>query len=554
MSTNFIRQIIEEDLKHNQTSGRVATRFPPEPNGYLHIGHAKSICLNFGLARDFEGQCHLRFDDTNPTKEDTEYVDSIIDTVRWLGFDWGQHMYYASDYFERCYTFAESLIERGLAYVDSLTPEQIREYRGTLTSPGKESPYRERSISDNLTLFRDMRAGKYQDGEHVLRLKIDMASPNMNLRDPIIYRIRHVAHWRTGNAWCIYPMYDYAHAISDALEAITHSICTLEFEDHRPLYDWVVKHTEVPSQPHQYEFSRLNMTYTMMSKRKLLDLVNQAHVSGWNDPRMPTLVGLRRRGYTPASIKTFCQRIGVSKADSLIDVTVLEDCLREDLNEHAPRRVAVLNPVKLIIDNYPEGQTELCHAPNHPHHPEWGQRELLFTRELMIERDDFMEEPSKGFFRLYPGAQVRLRYAYVVRCTSFEKDPQTGEILSIHAEYLPDTKSGTAGADAVKVKGNIHWLSSAEAVKAEIRLFDRLFKDPNPGALDNYEEALNPQSLVILSQALVEPELLNAAPREAFQFERNGYFCMDEVDGTKESPVFNRAVTLRDSWNSTKGK
>ncbi|MDE2056971.1 MAG: glutamine--tRNA ligase/YqeY domain fusion protein [Betaproteobacteria bacterium] len=554
MSTNFIRQIIEQDLERNQTSGRVATRFPPEPNGYLHIGHAKSICLNFGLARDFEGQCHLRFDDTNPAKEDTEYVDSIIDTVRWLGFDWGAHLYYASDYFEHCYRYAESLIERGLAYVDSLPFEKIREYRGTLTTRGTNSPYRDRSVVDNLTLFRAMREGQYQDGEHVLRLKIDMASANMNLRDPIIYRIRHVSHWRTGNKWCIYPMYDYAHAISDALESITHSICTLEFEDHRPLYNWVVEHTDVPSQPQQYEFSRLNMTYTMMSKRKLLDLVTQGHVSGWNDPRMPTLVGLRRRGYTPQSIRLFCERIGVSKADSLIDVTVLEDCLREDLNDNAPRRVAILKPVKLIIDNYPEGQSEVCTAPNHPHHPEWGHRELHFTRELFVERDDFMSEPVKGFFRLFPGAEVRLRYAYVIRCTSFDTDPTTGEVTVIHADYLPDTKSGTPGADSVKVKGNIHWLSSTEAVRAEIRLFDRLFKDPNPGALDDYQQALNHDSLIVLKDALIEPALLTAENRESFQFERNGYFCVDEVDSKTTSPVFNRAVTLRDSWNTTKGK
>ncbi|KRH79304.1 glutamine--tRNA ligase [Ferrovum sp. JA12] len=554
MAANFIRQIIEEDLKHNQTSGRVATRFPPEPNGYLHIGHAKSICLNFGLARDFEGQCHLRFDDTNPTKEDTEYVDSIIDTVRWLGFDWGSHLYYASDYFERCYAIAESLINRELAYVDSLSAEHIREYRGTLTSPGKNSPFRERSIADNLTLFRAMRAGTYQDGEHVLRLKIDMASPNMNLRDPIIYRIRHAAHWRTGNAWCIYPMYDYAHAISDALESITHSICTLEFEDHRPLYDWVIQHADIPSEPHQYEFSRLNLTFTMMSKRKLLDLVNQGHVSGWDDPRMPTLAGLKRRGYSPGSIRTFCERIGVSKAESLIDVTVLEDCLREDLNLNAPRRVAVLHPVKLIIDNYPEGMSEVCLAPNHPHYPEWGKRELLFTRELVIERDDFMQQPVKGFFRLTPGSEVRLRYAYVIRCTGFDVDPHTGELLTIHAEYLPETKSGTPGADTVKVKGNIHWLSPSQALKAEIRLFDRLFKDPNPGVLENYEQALNPDSLIVLKDSLVEPQLFNTQAGQSFQFERLGYFCLDEVDSQPHSPIFNRAVSLRDTWNNPKGK
>ncbi len=550
-ASNFIRNIVSDDLAKGKTGGRLATRFPPEPNGYLHIGHAKSICLNFGIARDFGGVCHMRFDDTNPAKEDTEYVESILDTVRWLGFDWGPHLYYASDYFEKCYAYAEILIQAGKAYVDSQSAEAIRAARGTLTQSGQNSPWRDRPSSESLDLFRRMRSGEFPDGTHVLRLKVDMASPNLNLRDPVIYRIRHVPHWRTGNAWCIYPMYDYAHAISDAEERITHSICTLEFEDHRPLYDWVVENTPVPWRPHQYEFSRLNLTYTLMSKRKLLELVEEGHVNGWDDPRMPTLVGLRRRGYTPEAIRLFCDRIGVSKADSLIDVSVLEDCLRQDLNERAARRVAVLDPIRLIIDNYPEGQTEECEAPNHPQKPEWGRRSLTFSRELAIEREDFMENPVKGFFRLAPGAEVRLRYAYVVTCTGVVHDPVTGEVAEIHCEYFPETRSGTPGADSRKVKGNIHWLSWAHSHEAEVRLYDRLFRDPNPAAAEDYRTLLNPDSMKTMESARVEPVLTPATSDERFQFERNGYFVADGTASSQGRPVFNRAVTLRDSWGTS---
>ena len=546
--TNFIRNIVSEDLASGKTQGRIATRFPPEPNGYLHIGHAKSICLNFGIARDFGGVCHMRFDDTNPAKEDTEYADSILDTVRWLGFDWGPHLYYASDYFDRCYAYAEQLIEARKAYVDSLSAEEIRSHRGNLTEPGKNSPWRDRSVAENLDLFRRMRAGEFADGQHVLRLKIDMASPNLNLRDPAIYRIRHFPHWRTGNRWCIYPMYDYAHALSDAEEHITHSICTLEFEDHRPLYDWVVENTAVPSRPHQYEFARLNLTYTLMSKRKLLELVEEGHVSGWDDPRMPTLVGLRRRGYTPGSIRLFCERIGVSKSDSLIDVSVLEDCLRTDLNERAPRRVAVLDPVRLVIDNYPEGKVEWCEVPNHPQKPEWGKRTIPFSRELVIEREDFMVSPVKGFFRMTPGADVRLRYAYVVKCTGVVTDPGSGAVTEIHCDYYPETRSGTPGADAHKVKGNIHWLASEHSRESEVRLYDRLFNDANPAGADDYRTLLNPDSVQMRPQCRVESALMQALPGECFQFERNGYFVVDSRDAAPGRPVFNRAVTLRDAW------
>ncbi|MDE2342309.1 MAG: glutamine--tRNA ligase/YqeY domain fusion protein [Betaproteobacteria bacterium] len=547
-ATNFIRNIVSEDLASGKTGGRIATRFPPEPNGYLHIGHAKSICLNFGIARDFGGVCHMRFDDTNPAKEDTEYADSILDTVRWLGFDWGEHLYYASDYFERCYQYAEALIKAGKAYVDGLSADEIRAYRGNLTEAGKNSPWRDRPAEESLDLFRRMRAGEFADGAYVLRLKIDMASPNLNLRDPAIYRIRHVPHWRTGTTWCIYPMYDYAHAISDAEERITHSICTLEFEDHRPLYDWVVENSPVPGHPHQYEFARLNLTYTVMSKRKLLELVEEGQVNGWDDPRMPTLVGLRRRGYTPESIRLFCDRIGVSKADSLIDVSVLEDCLRTDLNERAVRRIAVLDPVRLVIENYPEGQSENCEVPNHPQKPEWGSRSIPFARELVIEREDFMAEPVKGFFRLSPGAEVRLRYAYVVKCTGFSTDPDTGAVTEVRCTYHPDSRSGTPGADAYKVKGNIHWLSLEHSHEAEVRLYDRLFSDPNPGGAEDYRPLLNPHSIQLRPQCRIESALAQARDGEKFQFERNGYFSMDGAASREGRPVFNRAVTLRDSW------
>lgn len=552
--TNFIRNIIDDDNRTGKWGGRVETRFPPEPNGYLHIGHAKSICLNFGIAHDYNGVCHLRFDDTNPEKEAQEYVDSICDSVSWLGFDWGKHLYYSSDYFDQLYEFAEYLIMQGKAYVESLTAEEIREYRGTLTSPGKNSPYRDRPADESLDLFRRMKAGEFADGQYVLRAKIDMASPNINMRDPVIYRIRHVHHQRTGERWCIYPMYDYTHCISDALERITHSLCTLEFEDHRPLYDWVLDQLadKVPCHPQQIEFARLNLTYTVMSKRKLIELVEKKLVDGWDDPRLSTLAGVRRRGFTPRAIRLFAERIGISKADSWIDMTVLEDCLREDLNEHAPRRIAILKPLKLIIDNYPEGQQEDCFAPNHPQKPEWGKRTIPLSKVLYIERDDFMETPVKGYFRLSPGAEVRLRYAYLIKCVSIDKNAQ-GEIEAIHCTYDPDTKSGTPGADSRKVKGNIHWLSVAHAHAAEVRLYDRLFCDPYPdsGGKD-YKTALNPDSKKIIT-AYVEPALCEAQPEQNFQFERNGYFVADRIDMKAGEPVFNRSVTLRDSWGKIAG-
>jgi glutaminyl-tRNA synthetase len=548
-ASNFIRNIIEEDNRDGKWGGRVETRFPPEPNGHLHIGHAKSICLNFGLARDYNGICHLRLDDTNPEKEEQEYVDSIRDSVRWLGFDWGEHLHYASDYFDKLYEFAEFFIEQGKAYVDSLTADEIRALRGTLTEAGQNSPYRERSIEENLAMFRRMRGGEFSDGAHVLRLKIDMTSPNINLRDPVIYRIRHAHHHRTGAKWCIYPMYDYTHCISDALERITHSLCTLEFEDHRPLYDWVLDQLAdvVQCHPQQIEFARLNLTYCVMSKRKLIELVEGGFVEGWDDPRMNTLVGVRRRGYTPESIRLFAERIGVSKADSWIDMGVLEDCLRQDLNERTPRRIAVLDPLKVVIENYPEGHEEECLAPNHPQKPEWGDRSVPFSKIVYIERGDFMETPSKGYFRLSPGAEVRLRYAYVVKCTGAVKN-DAGEVVEIHCTYDPDSKSGTAGADKRKIKGNIHWLSARHAQQAEVRLYDRLFTHAHPDAGgQDYKSFLNPHSKHA-TIAYVEPSLMQVEPEDRFQFERTGYFIADRVDTKPEKPVFNRAVTLRDSW------
>jgi glutaminyl-tRNA synthetase len=571
--SNFIRNIIDEDLAQNRYAqrtwggrpgpaqthlgapadpARIRTRFPPEPNGYLHIGHAKSICLNFGLARDYGGHCHMRFDDTNPVTEDTEFVDSIMDAVRWLGFDWGTHLYYASDYFDDLYRFAELFIEHGLAYVDSLSADDMRAHRGTLTEGGRNSPYRERSVAENLALFREMRDGKHSDGAHVLRLKIDMTSPNINLRDPVIYRIRRAHHHRTGDKWVVYPMYDYTHCISDALENITHSICTLEFEDHRPLYDWVLNKLAdfgalSRPLPQQYEFSRLNLTYVVLSKRKLIELVDGQQVDGWDDPRMPTLVGARRRGYTPQGLRLFTERIGVSKADSWIDYSVLEDCMRDDLNERAPRRVAVLDPLKLVIDNYSVDAEEMCLAPNHPQHPEWGKRSLPFSRELWIEREDFMETPSKGYFRLFPGNRVRLRYGFVVTCTSCKKDA-SGKVIAVHCEYLPDSKSGTSGSDQYKVKGNIHWLSARHAYHAQVRLYDRLFRTAHPGTGDgDYKLDLNPQSCQII-HAYLEPSLQEAASGEQFQFERHGYYVADRIDSRPGAPVFNRTVTLKDSW------
>ncbi len=552
-ASNFIRNIIEEDNRINKWGGRVETRFPPEPNGYLHIGHAKSICLNFGLAQDYKGVCHLRFDDTNPEKETQEYVDSILDSVKWLGFDWGEHLHYSSDYFDKLYEFSEYLINQGKAYVDSLTIEEIREQRGTLTKAGQNSPYRERSVAENLDLFRRMKLGEFADGRHVLRAKISMASPNINLRDPVIYRIRRNHHHRTGDKWCIYPMYDYTHCISDALENITHSICTLEFEDHRPLYDWILTQlkTIVSCHPQQIEFARLKLTYTVISKRILLELVEDKLVAGWDDPRMPTLAGLRRRGYTPESIRMFAERIGVSKADSWIDMGVLEDCLREDLNVRAQRRIVVLRPLKLIIDNYPDSLEEECFAPNHPQKPEWGKRVIPLSKTIYIEREDFMEVPVKGYFRLAPGAEVRLRYAYIVKCVNVVKN-SSGEIEEIHCTYDPNTKSGTSGAKIRKVKGNIHWLSSKHAQEGEIRLYDRLFSHPQPDISSrDYNVLLNPHSKEIIS-AFIEFSLKKAQPEEYFQFERNGYFVLDREGSKLGRPVFNRAVTLKDSWG--KGK
>jgi glutaminyl-tRNA synthetase len=535
-TSNFIRQIIERDLESGKHAS-VRTRFPPEPNGYLHFGHAKSICLNFGLASQYGGACHLRFDDTNPTKEEQEYVDAIIDAVKWLGFDWGVHQYFASDYFERFYRFAENLVERGLAYVDALSADEMRVLRGSLTEHGRESPWRERPVAENLRLLREMRDGKHPDGAMVLRAKIDMKSPNINLRDPVMFRIRHAEHHRTGGKWCIYPTYDWAHGVSDAIERITHSICTLEFEDHRPLYDWFNERLaeggllERPL-PRQIEFARLNLTNVLLSKRKLIQLVEERHVEGWDDPRMPTLAGARRRGYTPEGFRAFAERIGVAKADSWIDFSILEDCMREHLNEIAPRRMAVLDPVKLVIDNYPEDREETCEVPNHPQKPDWGKRAVPFARELWIEREDFAEKPPKGYFRLAPGAEVRLRYAYVVKCTGMENGV-------VHCTYHPDSKSGTSGADRYKVKGNIHWVSARHAHAAEVRLYDRLFSVPQPEGVEH----LNPDSKKLIT-AQLEPALEAARAEERFQFERHGYFVADRAD----PHAFNRTVTLRDSW------
>jgi glutaminyl-tRNA synthetase len=677
-SSNFLRAQIEADIARGTYAGRlwsgqrsidssaplmadparIRTRFPPEPNGYLHIGHAKSICLNFGLARDYDGVCHMRFDDTNPVREDQEYVDSIQETIHWLGFDWAarpfetalakleDHLYFASDYFEDLYRFAEYLITMGHAYVDSDPAEMIRERRGTLTAPGIDSPYRARSVAENLELFRAMRAGEYPDGAHVLRARIDMSSPNINLRDPVLYRIRHAEHHRTGNSWCIYPMYDYTHCLSDALEDITHSICTLEFEDHRPLYDWVLERTvpilrpiqfrravgaleqlqergieaqkefalhchqfkhkldtsppevamrvlfdrwehdqdavlsdlqgffklllehaeqfapllthalddQIPNPfalPHQHEFARLHLNYFLSSKRKLLQLVQEGHVDGWDDPRLATLVGLRRRGYTPESIQLFCERVGVARADSWIDHSVLEQAVRDDLDEKAPRATAVLNPVRLVLDNYPEGQVELCSAPVHPHHEEMGRREFPFSRELWIEAEDFTETPAKGYFRLFPGNKVRLRHGYVIECVGAEKDAQ-GRIIAVHANYLPETRSGTPGADSIKVKGNIHWVSRTAAVCAQVRLYERLFNDPQPDAAGkDFLDAINPDSKKVLT-AYLEPGMEHARADTRYQFERHGYFTVDHVDSKPGEPVFNRIVTLKDSFGPAK--
>ena len=549
-ANDFIRMIVQEDLKSNKYEGRVVTRFPPEPNGYLHIGHAKSICLNFGVASEYSGGvCHLRFDDTNPLREDVEYINSIQEDVRWLGFDWGQHLYYASDYFDALYDFAEQLILDGKAYVDSLTADEIREYRGTLTESGKESPYRERSVEESLDLFRRMRDGEFEDGAHVLRAKIDMASPNLNMRDPTIYRIRRAHHHRTGDKWCIYPMYDYAHALSDSIEHITHSLCTLEFEDHRPLYDWTLEALDV-YRSQQIEFARLNLTNTVMSKRRLLQLVEGGHVSGWDDPRMPTISGLRRRGYTPEAIKTFCEHVGISKRDTVVNMALLEHCIREDLNQHAPRVMAVLNPLKVVITNYPEGQVQEFDAVNNPEDPAMGTRKVPFSREVFIERDDFREDPPSRFFRLAPGREVRLRYACYITCQEVVKDPETGEIVELRCTYDPDSVGGST-PDGRRVRGTLHWVSAPHSREAEVRLYDYLMRDPDDeGEEDSgdFIARLNPDSLQVLAGCRVEPCLADAGPGERFQFERQGYFCVDTRDSSPGVPVFNRTVSLRDSW------
>jgi glutaminyl-tRNA synthetase len=542
---DFIRAIVAEDVAAGRNEGRVVTRFPPEPNGYLHIGHAKAICLDFGVAREFGGTCNLRFDDTNPTKEDVEYVDAIEDDVRWLGFEWKQ-IHFASDYFEQLYEYAVHLIRNGLAYVDSQSADQIRVNRGTLTSPGVESPHRGRSVDENLDLFARMRAGEFEDGTHVLRAKIDMASPNINMRDPVLYRIRHAPHHRTGDAWCIYPMYDFAHPPSDALECVTHSLCTLEYEDHRPLYDWVIDNLPVPSRPRQIEFARLNLTYTVMSKRRLLELVEDELVSGWDDPRMPTIVGMRRRGYTAEAIRVFCERIGVAKRENVIDVALLEHAVREDLNRHAPRVMAVLRPLRVVIENYPEAQSEELDVVNNPEDPSAGTRKVRFSRVLYIDRDDFREDPPKKFFRLAPGREVRLRCAYFVTCTRAIKDERTGEVVELYCRYDPATRGGDA-PDGRKVKATLHWVSAAHAVEAEVRLYDRLFNTEQPGADGDYRSDLNPNSLEVIRDAKVEPSAAAAPAATRFQFERLGYFCVDP-DSTPEHPVFNRTVTLKDSW------
>jgi len=575
--SNFIRHIIDADLKAGKYASRhwsgqpgpaaqqkvgagdtakIRTRFPPEPNGYLHFGHAKSICLNFGLALDYQGACHLRFDDTNPEKEEQEYVDSIIDAVHWLGFDWKDNLYLASNYFQWMYDFAEKLIEAGHAYVDSQTADEMRASRGTLTEAGRNSPYRERTPTENLAMFRAMKAGEFADGTHVLRAKIDMASGNINLRDPAIYRIRHATHHNTGDTWCIYPMYTYAHPIEDALENITHSICTLEFEDQRPFYHWLLARlaelgcVNTPL-PQQIEFARLNLSYVVLSKRKLIQLVDEKHVDGWDDPRLPTLVGARRRGFTPEAFRRFNEMNGVTKSDSWIDISVLEECQRDHLNETAPRRIGVLDPVKLVIDNYPEDQEEECLAPNHPQKPEWGKRPVPFSKELWIEREDFMEVPCKGYFRLFPGNMVRLRYGFVVKCIAADRDA-AGNITAVHCEYMADSKSGTPGSDSYKVKGNIHWVSAKHAYAAEVRLYDRLFavEAPGEGGRDFIAD-LNPNSKLVI-RAQLEAGLKDAAAEDHFQFERHGYFVADRIDSKPGAPVFNRTVTLKDSWS--KGK
>jgi len=547
--SNFIKHIIEEDISNNKNDGKVQTRFPPEPNGYLHIGHAKSICLNFGIASEYKGLCNLRFDDTNPSKEESEYVHSIIEDVRWLGFDWADRQYYTSDYFETLYEYAVQLIKDGKAFVCDLTADEIREHRGTLTEPGKESPFRNRPVEENIELFERMKNGEFEDGSKTLRAKIDMTSGNINMRDPVFYRIQRAAHHRTGDKWCLYPMYDYAHCISDSIEGITHSLCTLEFEDHRPLYDWFLNELGV-FHPQQIEFARLNITYTVLSKRKLLRLVEEGHVNGWDDPRMPTISGLRRRGYTPESIRNFCDRIGVAKAESTVDVALLEYCIREDLNKSAMRVMSVLNPLKVVITNYPENQTDELDAVNNPEDTEAGTRKVPFSKVLYIEKDDFMEDPPKKFYRLAPGREVRLRYAYFITCTDVIKDAQSGEVTELHCTYDPETKGGDS-PDGRKVKATLHWVSAKHALDAEVRLYNNLFTSENPETGDDLTCFINPDSLQVLTSCKVEPGQANASPGSRLQFERLGYFCVDP-DSSPDQLVFNRTVTLRDSWAKIK--
>jgi len=547
--SHFIRNIVTEDRKAGKNQGRVHTRFPPEPNGYLHIGHAKSICLNFGLAAEFGGRCNLRFDDTNPSKEEVEYVESIKEDVRWLGFDWGDREFYASDYFEQLYQFALQLVKSGKAYVCDLDADQMREYRGTLTEPGKNSPYRDRSVDENLDLFQRMRAGEFSDGSRTLRAKIDMASPNINMRDPVMYRVLRSTHHRTGDRWCIYPTYDFAHGQSDSIEGITHSICTLEFEDHRPLYDWFLDQLSI-HHPQQIEFARLNLTYTVLSKRKLLLLVREGRVTGWDDPRMPTIAGIRRRGYTAEAIRNFCERIGVAKRNSTVDIAMLEHSLREDLNKRAPRVMAVLRPLRVVIENYPENETEELAAVNNPEDPSMGTRKVFFSRVLYIEQDDFREEPPKGYFRLSPGSEVRLRYAYIIKCVGVVKDAATGAVTEVRCTYDPETKSGSSRSNR-KVKATIHWVSTAHAILAEVRLYDHLFTKEDPDDLPegaDWKINLNPNSLQTLADCRIEPYLAGTTPGGIYQFERLGYFCVDSADSTRDRLVFNRTITLRDSW------
>lgn len=549
-TTNFIRNIIAHDVQANKNDARVHTRFPPEPNGYLHIGHAKSICLNFGVANEHDGGvCNLRFDDSNPEKESLEYVEAIKEDVRWLGFDWGDRLFFASDYYQKLYDYAVSLIHAGKAYVESLSPDEIRAYRGTLTSPGKESPDRNRPITENIALFEKMRAGEFVDGAYILRAKIDMTAPNMNLRDPAIYRIKRAHHYRTGDTWCIYPMYDFTHGISDALEGITHSLCTLEFEDHRPLYDWFLEQLGIPNHPQQIEFSRLNLNYTITSKRKLNELVVGAYVTGWDDPRMLTIAGMRRRGYTAAAIRDFCDRIGVTKNDTVLDISVLESCVREDLDKITPRVMGVLHPLRVVIDNYPSDQTEELDAPYHPNDPNMGSRKIPFSKVIYIERDDFMETPPRKFFRLGQNREVRLRYAYFITCNDFIKD-DNGEVIELRCTYDPATKGGNA-PDGRKVKGTIHWVSAQHALEAEVRLYDRLFNDPKPDSSKHdkdWKACLNPESITILNHAKLEPSLAEVTINAQFQFERLGYFNVDSKDSVTGKPVFNRTISLRDTW------